>query len=79
MEGINTRQLDQNNSLSKRVVQGGFWVFALRITNRSVGFIRTVILARILSPEDFGLFGIAMLAMSSIEAFSQTGFQLASH
>jgi len=36
-----------------------------------------VILARILSPHDFGLMGIAMLTMLILENFSQTGFQAA--
>ena len=49
--------------LSTRVVKGGLWVFALRIINRGLGFIRTIILARLLAPEDFGLLGIAMLAI----------------
>lgn len=70
-------QLYQNDSLSKKVFHGGLWVFALRIINRGLGFIRTIILARLLSPEDFGLLGIAMLAISTLETFSQTGFQLA--
>ena len=64
-------------SLSKKVVRGGMWVFALRFTNRSLGFIRTIILARLLAPEDFGLLGIAMLAIATLETFSQTGFQAA--
>ena len=64
-------------SLSKKVVRGGIWVFALRIINRGLGFIRTIILARLLAPEDFGLLGIAMLAISTLETFSQTGFQAA--
>jgi len=53
------------------------WVFSLRILNRGLGFIRTIILARLLAPEDFGLLGIAMLAISTLETFSQTGFQAA--
>ena len=53
------------------------WVFALRITNRGLGFIRTIILARLLAPEDFGLLGIAMLSISTLETFSQTGFDTA--
>jgi O-antigen/teichoic acid export membrane protein len=61
--------------LSRRVVRGGVWVFTLRIVNRGLGFIRTIILARLLAPEDFGLLGIAMLAISTLETFSQTGFQ----
>jgi lipopolysaccharide exporter len=69
--------LASSESLSKRVVRGGFWVFALRFTNRGLGFIRTIILARLLAPSDFGLLGIAMLAISTIETFSQTGFHAA--
>ena len=66
-------------SLSKKVVRGGIWVFALRITNRGLGFVRTIILARLLAPHDFGLLGIAMLAIATLETFSQTGFQAASN
>jgi O-antigen/teichoic acid export membrane protein len=66
-----------SESLSKKVVRGGIWVFALRFTNRGLGFIRTIILARLLAPEDFGLLGIAMLAIAALETFSQTGFQAA--
>jgi len=64
-------------SLSKKVVRGGIWVFVLRFTNRGLGFVRTIILARLLAPEDFGLLGIAMLAIATLETFSQTGFQAA--
>ena len=63
--------------LSRAVVRGGIWVFALRFTSRGLGFIRTIILARLLAPEDFGLLGIAMLAIATLETFSQTGFQAA--
>lgn len=64
-------------SLTPRVVRGGAWVFGSRIVNRGLGFIRTIILARLLSPEDFGLLGVAMLAISTIETFTQTGFNTA--
>ncbi|OQX54725.1 MAG: hypothetical protein B5M53_05600 [Candidatus Cloacimonas sp. 4484_209] len=64
-------------TLSQRVVRGGFWVFSLRITERAFSLIRLVILARILSPNDFGLMGIALLTMATLDTFSQTGFQQA--
>ncbi|MBW1612839.1 MAG: oligosaccharide flippase family protein [Deltaproteobacteria bacterium] len=70
-------QLPSSETLSKKVVKGGIWVFALRITSRGLGFIRTIILARLLAPSDFGLLGIAMLAIATLETFSQTGFQAA--
>jgi O-antigen/teichoic acid export membrane protein len=64
-------------SLSTRVVKSGLWVFALRMLNRGLGFIRTIILARLLAPEDFGLLGIALLSISMLETFSKTGFDSA--
>jgi len=63
--------------LSQRVVYAGFWAFALRITDRLFGLARTIVLARVLSPNDFGLFGIALLGLSALNTFSQTGFQAA--
>jgi len=74
------RMIDNFNSgegLSQRVVRGGFWVFLLRITQQLFNFVRLVILARILSPNDFGLMGIALLTMATLDTFSQTGFQQA--
>ena len=68
---------DSGKSLSHRVVRGGFWVFSLRITQQLFNFVRLVILARILSPNDFGLMGIALLTMATLDTFSQTGFQQA--
>lgn len=69
--------LSNNGSLKRKVIRGGFWVFALRIFRRGFEFVRTIILARLLAPEDFGLIGIALLAMSALESFSETGIDLA--
>jgi O-antigen/teichoic acid export membrane protein len=63
--------------LKARVVRSGFWVFAMRIADRVFRLARTIILARLLAPEDFGLFGIALLAISTLETFSQMGFSAA--
>ena len=64
-------------SFSKKVARGGLWLLALRIISRGLGFIRTIVLARLLVPKDFGLFGIALLTFSAVEIFSRTGFQTA--
>lgn len=61
--------------LSQRTVKGSLWVFLLRIVQELFSLVRTVILARILSPQDFGLLGIALLIMAILETFSQTGFK----
>ena len=65
---------DTPEPLLRRVVRGGLWVITLRVLNRGLGFIRTIILARLLAPQDFGLLGIAFLSLSTLETFSQTGF-----
>ncbi len=66
-----------SESLSERVVHAGIWAVALRLLNRLFQFTRTIILARVLSPNDFGLFGITLLAFSVLNTFSQTGLQVA--
>lgn len=69
--------METGKALSQRVVRGGLWLFALRITGRTFRLIRLIILARILAPHDFGLMGIALLTVATLETFSQTGLQAA--
>lgn len=64
-------------SLSQRAVISGLWVFLLRAVQQLFSLTRLVILARVLAPQDFGLMGIALLSMATLETFSQTGFQQA--
>ena len=66
-----------NKNLSQRIAIGGFWLFSLRIIQKLFGLTRLLIIARILAPDDFGLMGIALLTMTTLETFSQTGFQAA--
>jgi O-antigen/teichoic acid export membrane protein len=61
-------------SLKQAVFASGGWLLALRLAERVLGLVRLVVLARLLAPDDLGLFGIAMLAMATIETLSQTGF-----
>ncbi|MCK4533156.1 lipopolysaccharide biosynthesis protein [bacterium] len=68
---------EKNETLSKKVIHGGIWMFFLRITTRVLSLVSTVILARVLLPEDFGIMGIALLSIATLETFSQTGFDRA--
>jgi O-antigen/teichoic acid export membrane protein len=63
--------------LTAKVVKGASWVFAGRAAGRVFELIKAVVLARLLTPEDFGLFGIVMLAIITLEIFSQSGFNTA--
>jgi O-antigen/teichoic acid export membrane protein len=68
------RLLTPGKTLSQRAVQSGMWVFGLRAVTRVARFTRTIVLARLLAPEDFGLMGLALLAVSTLRTFTQTGF-----
>ncbi len=75
---MNTNNLAYaGKSLFQRAVISGFWIFLLRVVQQLFSLARLVILARVLSPQDFGLMGIALLSMATLETFSQTGFQQA--
>lgn len=52
-------------------------MFAVRIFSRLFDLIRNIVLAKLLSPDDFGLFGIALLFLSMLDTFSYTGFDKA--
>jgi len=67
----------EEGSLGLRAVKGGVWIFVLKVAHRGLGLLRTLILARLLSPEDFGLFGIAVLTINFVENFSVTGIDAA--
>jgi len=59
--------------LQKQAISGGKWVFFLRLFEVFCYVIRFVVLGRILSKDDFGLMGIALLAMASLDNFTQSG------
>ncbi len=57
----------------KEIFKGVSWVGALRLSTRIISFLRTVLLARILSPSQFGIYGIAMLFTAFLEVVTETG------
>lgn len=69
--------MDPGAHLSRRVAHGGVWAFLINVLNRGLQLLRTVVLARLLAPEDFGLFGITVLALSALERLTETGFDAA--
>jgi len=60
----------------KDTVRGISWIGGLRLFTRLISFARTAVIARILSPEQFGLFGIASLALILIEILTETGINV---
>jgi O-antigen/teichoic acid export membrane protein len=61
---------------TKSVVTGITWVSAFRIVTRLITFVRIAILARLLSPSQFGLFGISSLVLALLEMLTETGINI---
>lgn len=55
---------------------GFSWAASLRFTTRIISFLRTIILARILLPVQFGVYGVAALVLSLLEVFTETGVNI---
>lgn len=60
-----------------KLITGSIWMIASRFSLRGLGFINTIVLARILTPEDFGLVSLAMLSAGLITIFSDIGLESA--
>ena len=68
---------DKDSNLYKKTIKGGGWIFLGRLLQQLFGFVRWVVLARLLSPYDFGILGIAALTIGILDTFTQTGFGIA--
>jgi O-antigen/teichoic acid export membrane protein len=60
-----------------RLISGTIWMIGMRWSMRLAGFISTLILARVLVPEDFGVVAMAKVAVGLLEALSTSGSELA--
>jgi len=55
------------------MLRGSAWMVGLRWAIRLTGVVSTLILARLLTPADFGVVAIAMIVVGLLEMLSQTG------
>jgi O-antigen/teichoic acid export membrane protein len=60
-------------SIKKAAVQGAAWNYATFIGSKGLVFVTTVILARLLSPEDFGLLALGMIAINYLDTIDNLG------
>jgi lipopolysaccharide exporter len=66
----------QPKSWGAHMLSGTFWMISLRWATRLTGLVSTVILARLLVPDDFGIVAMAMIVVGTLEIFNQTGQRL---
>ena len=62
------------DSLKARTLRGAFWALAERLGTQAVGFAVTVVLARLLTPSDYGVVGMLAVFLSVSQLFIDSGF-----
>jgi O-antigen/teichoic acid export membrane protein len=65
------------SGLKRQVASGFFWVAVAQFASRGLGYVTTLILAKLLAPSMFGLMGMAMLAINALALFQDIGFESA--
>jgi O-antigen/teichoic acid export membrane protein len=58
------------------MLRGGAWMVAMRWCVRGIGLVSTIVLARLLTPEDFGVVALAALVVSFLEVFTHAGMDV---
>ncbi|MEO8443558.1 MAG: lipopolysaccharide biosynthesis protein [Gammaproteobacteria bacterium] len=59
------------------MARGAAWMVLLRIVDRAIGLVSTVVLARLLVPGDFGLIAIAAALLGMLEVLGAVGLDVA--
>jgi O-antigen/teichoic acid export membrane protein len=63
--------------LPGKIVRGGAWLSAQFALRQGLRFLRVIIVARIVAPDDIGLIGMAALAITLVRVLTETGLQQA--
>ena len=64
-------------SVDSAMVRGAAWMVSMRWSIRAIGLVNTVILARLLTPEDFGIVAMAMIVVGLLTELAETNVEIA--
>ena len=59
-----------------KALKGVTWLGLIRVVTRFLSFAKILIIARVLSPSQFGAFGIAILILVLVEILTETGINI---
>lgn len=68
---------DEVQNINKQIARGSAWMILFKILEKSISIVSTIILARLLAPEDFGLVALAMMVVTFLELLRAFGFDMA--
>lgn len=62
------------SQVGRAIARGAVWTVSLRMVNRSISIVSTLILARLLTPDDFGIYALAMTVYAFVDLLGAFGF-----
>jgi lipopolysaccharide exporter len=65
--------IQRTDSTKQALVRGALWALAMRWSVKFIGIVSTAILARFLSPQDYGIIAMAFMVVGFTEAFLMNG------
>ncbi len=69
--------MNRKESIRGRLGRGAFWLAASRLIVNVIGLLSTIVLARLLTPSDFGLVAIATSAVAVITSLTNISLSMA--
>ena len=60
--------------IGRHMAKGAAWAILMRLAVRGLGVISTLILARLLAPEDYGMIAMATVLLGAVEGITSFGF-----
>ena len=70
-------QFVPSGSVLQRTVKSGIWATLTNVSGRLLQVLMLIVLARVLTPAQFGLMGIALLLLSVCKRFTNIGINAA--
>ena len=70
---MTAQQPTDDAALQRHMVSGSAWIISVRWSLRLLGLISTIVLARLLTPADYGIVAIASMIVGLVEIFSRAG------
>lgn len=62
--------------MKTNILRNILWALATKWSAKLIGMVNTIVLARLLSPEDFGIIAMAVLVVAFLDATTQVGMHL---
>ena len=66
--------MEEKNEIKRKTLAGLFWTFAERIGAQLIGFVVSIVLARLLFPEEYGVISIVFVIINLCNVFVDSGF-----